>query len=155
VIGSLLALGWAYRRSLTKLSFNLGLAATEAGLAVLMFAALGGGPEPMDVGNWAPAMGTAIAVNALGAVAVWTVIRISSGEPDRLDTDLLFGLGSTAGTASLGLLTVVILASKPAALGLLAIVGVVLFIAYRYIGMLQQRYANLRQLHGFTSVLAS
>jgi diguanylate cyclase (GGDEF)-like protein len=96
-------------------------------------------------------------VTALQSLAIPTVIQLSSGMRERglARRMAMYGFVSTAATASLGIAAVSLLtADRAAGLVPIAVIGTVLYAAYRSYAVVAQRYANLEKLYDFTKLLA-
>src|SRR5262249_26668567 len=137
--------------------FNLSLAALESVCAVSTLATaralLGDGV----VSEWTAVLVAVCSVTALQSVAIPTVIRLSSGvrEKGLARRMAMYGFTSTAATASLGIASVTLLtADRGAGLVPIAVIGAVLYAAYRGYAVVAQRYANLEKLYDFTKLLA-
>ncbi|MBI2710213.1 MAG: EAL domain-containing protein [Actinobacteria bacterium] len=156
VLGGAVVMGWANRRSMTKLAFNIGLFVTEVMFALLLFHGFQRiSPVHGQVGGWGAAILAVLLSSLLTAGAVALVIAASGGRPDRPGVILAMAAGSTLATGSFGLLTVDTVVHNPAGLWIVAGVSALLFLVYRRYAALHRRYSSLQQLHEFTRVLAA
>lgn len=154
VLGS--AIGLLHRRQTgLKLAFNLALFAFEAALALTLYHLALGAADPASARGLVAALATVVVTDLVSAAAVTAVVRLKVGEWDggvvaeAVSTGLVAALTNT----SVGLLVVVLLASRPLALPLLAVVLGTLVVAYRGYSSLIRGHARLESLHGFTKRL--
>jgi diguanylate cyclase (GGDEF)-like protein len=152
LLGSGLALV-AYRRQRgIKLVFNLVSFTLEACVAVAVFRLLLPLPGQLGPRAWLAALSAGFVGNLLAALAVVGAISLSEGRLQRqmLPQVLPAVLVAASCNTSLALLTVTILRHDPRSSWLLAVVVVVLFVAYRAYSSLSQRYASLQVLYEIT-----
>ena len=158
LVGGLAIVAWANRDAWIKAVFNAGLFTAEVSLVLFVFHRFSVAFGPTSTaGLWLATFATLLLVNWLSAIAIVGVITLSGGSTTWVSVRNMVGLGSitSIATTSLGLLTVVVVQSNVAALMLVMVVAVVLFISYQAYAELRQRYASLQQLHEFTRVLAA
>ena len=94
--------------------------------------------------------------NLLQSVAITTVIRLSggSGSPGMAVRMAVIGILTAVTTASLGIVTVIVIENDPIGLFLIASIAGLMFAAYRGYAVQSQRYANLEKLYELTRKLA-
>ena len=149
LVGASLVLVLVDRVSGLKLAFNLALFWAESCVLLLVFARLGGRAGELDARTWVAALVAVEAASALGATAVWAVIRLHGGDADpRLQ--LVVAAATTLCNACLAGVAAVLLMRARWALVPLVLVVLVLIGAYRRYDRLARRYAGLRSLHTFT-----
>jgi diguanylate cyclase (GGDEF)-like protein len=137
------------RVSVLKLVFNLILFLVENCVLLLVFSALGGTTGVLDAQTWLAALVAAATTSAFGAVAVWAVIRVNGGDA-RPREELLAAGAFAASNGCLAAVTAALIAVDRWALVPLAIVVVVVVMAYRRHNRLSRRFAGLQALHAFT-----
>jgi len=156
VVGAVIVLAAIQRQRPLKLGFNLSLAALESVCAVVTLSAAHGLLGDGVVAEWTAVLIAVCSVTALQSIAIPTVIRLSSGVRERglARRMAMYGFMSTAATASLGIASVTLLtADRTAGLVPIAVIGAVLYAAYRGYAVIAQRYANLEKLYDFTKLL--
>src|SRR3954452_17262277 len=140
-----------------KAFFNLALSMLETVTALMVFLgitnALG---HTSGAGAWAAAIAAAVVTNLLQSIAITTVIRLSGGEGSSgmAARMAVIGILSAITTASLGLVTVIVIENDPVGLVLIAAIAGLMFAAYRGYAVQSQRYANLEKLYELTRKLA-
>ncbi|MBI2711048.1 MAG: sensor domain-containing diguanylate cyclase [Actinobacteria bacterium] len=156
VTGGALTMAWTNRRSPVKLLFNVGLFAVEAAAAVVLFNVVRRVmPLSAPYVGWVAALAAVVVASVVDNVGVWMVIRIVGGGAELSPRLLELAALSSAGTATVGLITEAIVVSDARGLVLVLALGGVLFLGYRKYASLLRRFASLRQLHDFTRALAA
>jgi len=142
-----------------KLAFNVALLAAQASVAVLVFRAIaphaiGATTEGLGVLDWLAAYAAMIAADAVAAVLLTAVIALHDdpGEWRRLPA-ALSSVWMVAVTTTIALVSFSATVQAGWALALVALVGVVLFFAYRAYIQLGNGNAEVEQLYGFTRAL--
>lgn len=158
LLGGVLVLVIVKHQELLKTAFNAGLFAFEGALALATFhltlnMLAFSGPRAA----WIAAFAATIVTNIASAAAITRVIRIATGQkqPGALRSIALGSVIASVATTSVALMTVTLLLNDMASAGLMSIVAMVLFLAYRGYSNLRQRYSNLHHLYDFTRELAS
>ncbi len=157
VCGAGLALGAHRRQPPLKLAFNVGSMALEATAAILVFQITHSSVADSSPAAWLNTLAATSSASALGVVLIHAVISISEGawRPAAIRQPMAFGLTSTVFTTSLGLLAVVVLAQQPAALALLAVPVVGVYLASWAYTTERQRRSSLDFLYQSTNALHS
>ena len=154
VAGSAVAMLVHDRPPPLKLSFNLALAAAEPAVAVCVQRLIWSGPD-LGLRAVVAALAAVLAVNLFELGAVVAAITITNGKfplaalranVARASVFVLF-------TASVALLGVFAMHTRPGAAGLLVVVAVIVLIAYRGYAGLFRRHADLGLLYEFSRSL--
>ena len=139
-----------------KLAFNVALLAVQASVAVVVFQALAphataAGP---DLKSWLAAYAAMVIADVVAAVLLTAVIAMHDdpGEWRRLPAALR-SVWMVAVTTTIALVGYSAAIEDRWALALVAVVAVVLFLAYRAYDRLGQGNAEVQQLYAFTSDL--
>ena len=151
VLGS--ALGLLQRRqSGLKLFFNTSMFALEASLAATLYHLARGSAAPSSVRGLVSALATVAVTDLVSAAAVTVVVWLKVGEYDEgvLAEAVTSGLIAALTNTSVGLLVVVLVDTRPAALMLLLAVVATLAVAYRGYSALSRGHADLESLYRFT-----
>ncbi len=151
VLGS--AAGLLYRRQFgLKLPFNIALFALEAALAQWVYQGVLSGGDATSIRGFLAAVTAIVLTQALSAVVVTTVIFVKVGERDDgvLREAMTSSLAAGLANSCVGLLVIVLVATRPAALVLLLVVAVTLILAYRGYSRLRHGHARLESLYRFT-----
>lgn len=147
------------RQSVLKLSFNAAQFVLSTSLAILCFDALVPRAAPTGVGGWGAAFVAGLVGAGTGALLTFAVISISEGRagvgPLRSVAEL--AVAASASNSALGIISVLVLhstpGSEPAAMLLLLVPALTMFVAYRaYTAQREQRKA-LRFLYECTRTL--
>lgn len=153
LIGWILHLAW-WKTSPVKAAFNLVLASLEVGVVANVFWAIGGAAagEPR---NWLAAIVAVLVMNAVGACAVYTVISLSQGRPDRSKTLLMLTqiIVLAPGMTSVGIISVYLYRSKPEALALWAVLLVIGLLAYRAYAWTLRQHKVLDSVYQFSRLV--
>ncbi len=144
-------------QSLLKLVFNLSHFALEDCVALLVFNAITGRAFEPGPQLWAAAIVATVAAATVSVVTVSVVIWVHQ---NRIDTGQLRAVVSVAlagaiFNACIGLVAVTVLWVDARGGVLLAVIGLVLCIAYREYASLRQRHASLELLYEFTQAVRS
>ncbi len=143
------------RQAPLRLAFNLGQIAAGALVAALVFRAVAGADRTLSPASVAGAYASAAAASLLGLTAVAIVIRLTEGARPRQHRlhEYLASLVVTAGTASLGILSVLAIRIEPtASVAVLALLGCGLLIG-REFATLFRNNLHLDSLYRFTTVI--
>ena len=146
-----------HRRQLgLKLLFNLGLWSFEAAVAVAVYGLLAGGAPATSLHSVLAALATIVVTDQLTALAVSAVIALHEGELDRgsIREALTWGLLVAVCNTSAGLLVVVLLVHRPAAMPLLLVVFAMLLLSYRAYEQLHTAHDQMERQHDFAQALA-
>ena len=157
VVGMVVALVVVRRQRPLKAFFNLALSMLETATALLVFLALVNGfGAATGSGAWVAAILAAVVVNLLQSAAITTVIRLAGGPgaPGMATRMAVIGVMTAVTTASLGIITVIVLDTDVVGVFLIAAIAGLMFVAYRGYAVQSQRYANLEKLYELTRKLA-
>jgi diguanylate cyclase (GGDEF)-like protein len=142
-----------------KLTFNIALLAAQASVAVLVFHAiaprtLGATTHGLDPGDWLAAYAAMVGADVVAAVLLTVVIAIHDdpGEWRRLPAALR-SVWMVAVTTTIALISFSAAVQARWALALVAVVTVVLYLAYRAYVQLGHGNAEVEQLYAFTRAL--
>ena len=152
LLGELLSAFVGPRQSRRKLAFNLGLVASEAVVALLMFHQVFGSPSLGSPAGWAAAL-VAVATAELVAHAALTLVISWHGGRHAYVTVAAAAVLSTLANGSLGITAALLFHTHPAALLLIAVIAGVFHLLYAGYARVQARYASLQVLYDFTEVL--
>jgi diguanylate cyclase (GGDEF)-like protein len=157
LIGSLVIFLIHRRSSLLKTFFNVSLLCAETCCAVAVFRAVAVATDVITPLDWAAAYVAALVANALGAVAIGSVIGIYEGglRPSRLLLDAVTGQPVAPLVVTLALVCVTSLAANPLTGWLLAAAAAVLLLCYRGYAALSDRHLNLERLYHFSQAVTS
>ena len=141
-----------------KLAFNVALLAVQAAVAVLVFAVVAphAVADGLDLRSWLGAYAAMVIADVVAAVLLTAVIALHDdpGEWRRLPAALR-SVWMVAVTTTIALVSYSAAIEDRWALALVAVVAVVLFLAYRAYDRLGQGNAEVQQLYAFTSALDS
>jgi diguanylate cyclase (GGDEF)-like protein len=147
---------FAFRRtSLLKSTFNLGLFTAEVGIAAFLFGMLevGTGLAPAD---WLVAYVVTLLVGLIGMAAVLAGMRLLQGRrvapPEVTRIAGVVSVGGALNTTT-ALVMLITIRTNAAGVILLAVLTLVLVVAFRAYQRLQRRYADLGQLFTFTQTV--
>jgi diguanylate cyclase (GGDEF)-like protein len=157
LVGMVLGLVIIRRQRAVKAFFNLALSMLETVTALMVFLAItDASGHSNGAVAWFAAIVAAVAINLVQSAAITTVIRLSggSGTPVMAARMALIGMLTAVTTASLGIVTVIVIEKDPVGLLLIAAIAGLLFAAYRGYVIQTQRYANLEKLYELTRKLA-
>jgi diguanylate cyclase (GGDEF)-like protein len=142
-----------------KLWFNLGLVGVQAGVALLVFHAIaphgmGRGLHELGARDWLATYAAMVSTDLVAVVLVTAVIAVHDdpGEWRRLPAAMR-SIWVSAVTTAVGLIGFAAAREARWALALMAILGVVLYLAYRAYVQLGDGNAEVEQLYGFTRAL--
>jgi diguanylate cyclase (GGDEF)-like protein len=156
LIGAGLALLVHRRQAPLKLLFNLCHFALEGCVALIVFHGL---LHTVHLGPrlWFTATASAGTATAISVVAVTAVIWLNQNRvvPAQLGAVVGVAITGLLFNACLALVAVSVLWADRGGAVLLAVMGVMLGLAYRAYASLRQRHANLEQLHEFTQAIRS
>ena len=149
LIGGAIVLLGRERQRPTKLFFNLSMYLGECTIALLVFLHLRGSDPITSPRVWLATAAAVFAADALSIMCVAFAIRWHGAEP-RARQLLLAGTVTAIANTSLGLAAALLVWTNVAAVGLLAVVSAVLFIAYRAYSSLALRHESLQLFYDFT-----
>ena len=132
-VGALLALALHRRQSPLKVAFNVSHYCFEACLASIIFFSLAPNGDALDPFGWLVTFGAAYAGSFVSMLMVVAAISLSEGRL-RLETvgqSMAYGSIVTVTNASLALLGVAVMATKPEAAALMLVPSGLLFLSYR------------------------
>jgi diguanylate cyclase (GGDEF)-like protein len=154
--GSVPALVIHSRQRGSKLLFNIGLFALEAGAAALVFSWLLAGRVPAGTGGLVATFGAVLATDLLSAGLVIAAISLQEGALERAAAWQAMAGGAAAAVVntSLALIAVAILATDRQVAWLLLVLAGVLFVAYRAYASLRDQHERSSRLHQFSRVVA-
>ncbi len=152
LVGATLALALHRRQAPLKLVFNLSLFYLESAVGIAVFHAIGGPGVSVEPRSWAAPFAACMLLNLVGVMGVTLAIAATSARvPMSMLRRMLFEtalLGPIA-NASVAMCVMVMLWYEPAAAVLMALVAVIVALAYRAYVSLSARYANLTKLYEF------
>jgi diguanylate cyclase (GGDEF)-like protein len=157
VLGMIVALVLVRRQAPLKALFNLSLCLLETATALVVFLTLVDAiGSSSGAGAWAAAILAAVVVNVLQSAAITTVIRLAGGPgaPGMATRMAVIGVLTALTTASLGIITVIVIETNVIGILLIATIAALMFTAYRGYAVQSQRYANLEKLYELTRKLA-
>ena len=153
-LAAALAVSLWQRRSPVKSAFNLALFTCEVVVAAAIFCQIGS-TDVSEPRSWLAVLAAIAAVTVLSIVSIQAVIRLAQG-PQPLTGNLVElvlspAIAVTTGIAGVAVLLVV-RASGWAGL-LLAVLGAMLFLAYRGYQKSYRQHASLRRVYAFSRLL--
>ena len=153
--GSLVALAIHRRQSLFKVAFNLSHFALEATLALSVFH-LFGRPDPLDPVSWGAAVLAALVMAMFADVAIGIAVSFAERrwQLQSIVQGLAFGKVVSITNASIGLIAVMVIATRPAGAWLLAVPALILFFAYRVYTSQREQHERMEQLYESTHLLS-
>ena len=157
LVGMVLGILIVRRQRPLKAFFNLALGMLETVTALMVFLWItNGSGHARGAVAWAAAIVAAVATSVVQTLAITTVIRLSggSGSPGMAARMAVTGILTAVTTASLGIVTVIVIENDPVGLLLVAAIAGLLFAAYRGYVVQRQRYTNLEKLYELTRKLA-
>jgi diguanylate cyclase (GGDEF)-like protein len=151
VLGASLALILWWRQRGLKLAFNAAMFALEASVGLMTYTAVLGGGEPSEPRGWVAALVAVLVTDLLSAAAVTTAISVTDHRFDDgvLREALRSGLPGAVINTCVAVLVVVLIVNQPSALVLLAVMVLILGLAYRVYVSVVTRYARLELLYRF------
>jgi diguanylate cyclase (GGDEF)-like protein len=153
LIGSALAL--LHRRQPPfKLALNLSMFWLDAAVGITVFRTLvhgTGGSGEAAMTTWPAAFAAAMACDLVATVVIAVAIALYQRhwESGVLPSLFIGSMGTAIDTCA-ALLIVTLLATEPAAVGLLAVILTALFLSYRVYSSLRENHQRLEQLYEFT-----
>jgi diguanylate cyclase (GGDEF)-like protein len=153
-VGTTMAL--LFRAAPIKIAFNLALWLIQATVAIWVFVGalylFQSSGDTSATASWLAVLAAMLATHVVSSLAVFAVISVRVGQVDArlLGVNLSVGAVGTLVVTDLGLLTALIIRREPAALGLLAVLGVLTFLVYRGYHVQRLRYGRLELLYEFT-----
>ena len=151
LLGEALVLVVIERQTSAKLLFNLAVFFAETAGALAVFRLLGGRHDALAAEAGLVALGAAATAALLGALSVWTVIRVHGGRVDARQLVVASAVTAT-GNTSLALVAAVLLRADPPALAPLAVIAAVVVAGYRGYTQMAKRYAGLEMLYQFVQI---
>ena len=156
LLGSAVAMVLVTRSSIVKLAFNLANFAVIAVVDLAIFHALGsfagGAPGPVD---WIAAFAATLAASIVCVLAIATAISLSGGAPQfqKLPEMIKFGAMIALANTSMALLAVSVVWIDPAAILLLAVPLVTMFLAYGAYISEREKHERLELLYQSSRIL--
>ena len=152
--GAAIALTVHRRQSPLKVVFNLSHFALETTIAVLIFHLVGAG-HPLEPMAWAGALLATFAMAIVADIAIGVAVSLSEGrmQLQSIFQGLAFSKVVSATNTSIGLIGVMILATKPIGAWLLAVPAAILFFAYRVYTSQREQHARMEFLYEATHLL--
>ena len=164
VLGATLALALHRRQSPLKVAFNVAHYSLEACLACIIFFTFATPGDALDPLGWAVTFAAAYAGSFVSMIMVVVAISLSEGRL-RLETmgqSMAYGSIVTITNASLALLGVAVMVTKPIAAVLMLVPSGLLFLSYRaYVTQRERResveflYESSRLAHGSLEMTAA
>ncbi len=155
VAASIFVLGLVHRQAPLKFTTNVVSHAFQVAVAAtVMMPFIDGAPE--GIAEWGIAAVAVLAAEAAGTAVVAAAISLWEGEFDREFLDgTLTGWTVLVPDAALGIITAIVIGVDPAAVVLLALVGVSLAVVVRAYARITLRYRVLEVLDSFTEALGA
>ncbi len=157
LIGSLGIFVLHRRSSPLKTFFNLALVGAETCVAVAVFRMVATGDSVVGPQDWLAAYLAVFIANAVGGLAIATVIGIYEGglTPTKLANQAVTGQTMTPLVVTLALICVTSLTADLTSGWLLAAAAGVLLLCYRGYAALSDRHLNLERLYHFSQAVTS
>jgi signal transduction histidine kinase len=151
VLGAVLALVVAARMRGVKLAFNAAMFALEAALGALTYHAILQVGDPLSLTGWLAVLAAALVTDLISAGAVTAAISLTEGafEGEVLYEALRSGSVAAFINTCVALLVATLVLVQPAALPLLGVVVVLLFLGYREYIFLARGHAQTQLLYRF------
>ena len=155
ILGAGLALTLYRRQPPRKLAFNLSAFALEDCVALIWFHAIAPDLDPLSRLSWIAASSSTVLACCIGIVMVFIAIAMSGGSQTRRDRREAFALGVAATVATTGISLAVAVLSRvdDAAVWLLAVPIVGLYLAHRAHVQARSEQRSLRFLRQSTGLL--
>ena len=155
MVGATLALMIGSRQSPVKLGFNLANYLLLAVVAIAVFRALETSTAAPVLVDYVAAFAATGVSTVVGAVSIASAITLSGGAPQykKLPDMLQFGLLVAIANTSIALLAVTVLWFSPAAVWLLAIPVVTMFLAYRAWVSEREKHERLELVYQSSRIL--
>jgi diguanylate cyclase (GGDEF)-like protein len=143
------------RHTALKVAFNLALLTAGTAVAFAVFRGFVALSDGNQLVVWLGAYAAALALNALGDVAVGAVIAVQEGgvHPGRLFREALVGAPAGPVVVTVALAGVTSWTANPASIWLFLLVGVLLLRAYRVFAALADRHRELEDLCHFSQAV--
>ncbi len=164
MLGNAAALILYRRQPPLKAAFNLAMLTLQAGLAVVVFRAILRPGDPLGTTGWVAALVAIAVVAASASMLVNMAIALTGGDVssrERLSALALLAVSSTM-NASLGLVAVTVIWTRPGTAWAAVVPPLALYLAYRaYLGQRRERqrveglYEATRALHESTEIEAA
>ncbi len=151
VVGAVLALVIAARMRGVKLAFNAAMFALEAALGALTYQAILQGGDPLSLTGWLAVLVAVLVTDLMSAGAVTLAISLTEGVFDGEVLREALRSGSVAAfiNTCVALLVATLVLVRPSALPLLAVLVVLLVLAYRVYISLARGHARTQLLYRF------
>ncbi len=151
VVGAVLALVVAARMRGVKLAFNASMFALEAALGAFTYHAILQGGDPLSPTGWLAVLMAVLVTDVMSAGAVTAAISLTEGEFDGevLHEALRSGSFAAFVNTCVALLFATLVLVQPTALPLLAVIVVLLALAYRVYISLARGHAQTQLLYRF------
>ena len=151
VVGAALALVVAARMRGVKLAFNAAMFALEAALGALTYHAILQHADPLSLTGWLAVLVAVLVTDLISAGAVTAAISLTEGafDGDVLREALQSGSVAAFINTCVALLVATLVLVQPSALPLLAVVVVLLVMAYRVYISLARGHAQVHLLYRF------
>ncbi|MDQ4006390.1 MAG: ATP-binding protein, partial [Actinomycetota bacterium] len=155
LVGSLIALAVHRRQSLFKVAFNLSHFALETTIALSVFN-LFGLADPLDPVSWGAAVVAALLMAMFADVAIGIAVSLAERrwQLQSIVQGLAFGKIVSITNASIGLIGVMVVATRPVGAWLLAVPALILFFAYRVYTSQREQHERMEQLYESTHLLS-
>ncbi|HEX4490097.1 MAG TPA: EAL domain-containing protein [Acidimicrobiia bacterium] len=152
LIGCTTTLVLRHRQRIDKLLCNVGVAAAEATVAIILFRSLVGGATIVQPMSWLSALVAVGCAGAVSSIAIPVVIRWYGEEP-QIGTIMVAGAVTVTCNTSIALAAALLVRASIAATVLIAIPVAMIAVAYRSYTSLWKRYANLQLFYDFTRAI--
>jgi diguanylate cyclase (GGDEF)-like protein len=152
VLGGTAGMALLRRQRGLKLAFNAAVLGVQATVGTVVFDVTAGPLPAQGPREWLAAYAAMITADALGAVFVTAAISLHDdpGEWRRLPEAVLRGVPLVVVSTSIALLGALVLEHDVRAVGLIAVVTFVAFLAYRGYERQSQGHAEVERLYAFT-----
>lgn len=157
LVGTGLALVLHRRQRGAKLAFNLSWFALEVALGVAVYRLVLGPAAPDEPRGWLAAVAAAVVTDLVSAVLITAVVGLHERELDRsvIGHAVTRGMAAAAANTCLASLVVVLVIGRPAALPLLLVVLLALFLTYRAYLALWVGHTRVRRLYALVQETGS
>lgn len=157
LLGTGLALVLHRRQRGAKLAFNLSWFALEVAAGVTVYRLVLGPAAPDEPRGWLAAVAAAVVTDLVSALLITAVVGLHERELDRsvIRHAVTRGMAAAAANTCLASLVVVLVIGRPAALPLLMVVLLALFLTYRAYLALWVGHTRVRRLYALVQETGS
>lgn len=155
VLAGGLVLAWHRRQSLVKLVFNVVQIWLGAAAAAAVWQVAAGGAAQHSMRAWLAAVGSAVVIEVVAAVAISAVIALHTGGSGGLPLALGTGTAASAANACFALVALDVVRSDWRGLWAVVVLACFLWLAQRAHVTLLRRHDAMERLHAFTRGVGS